>query len=308
MSKDKERDLDQTLHTGERSTDPEVMELFEAAERVRMELTIEAPEARHERAMFVSGVVGRQRRLPWHMSLLPILATSAVVIALAFMSLQALPGDTLYPVRRALDSVGLGRLPVQSIDERIENATELLTSAQADLDDGELDDASAQATRAIQVLGSARDLLGNIDPDRQGNRLARIEALTVTARNIIVGADDAEDRAEDRSGPNRGPDEDDDNSGPGSDDDSEEDRDDNSSPGSDDDSDDDSGRGSDSDDSSGSGDGGDDSNSGSGKDDDSGSNGGSDDHSGSGDDDSGDGGSGSGSGSDDRSGSGSDDG
>ena len=112
MSSNQERELDRALADGQGSSDPELADLVDAAERVRRELAVEAPRARRERAMFVAGAAGSQRRWTWSMSLLPVLATSAVVIALAFLSLAALPGDALYPVRRALDSVGLARLPV----------------------------------------------------------------------------------------------------------------------------------------------------------------------------------------------------
>jgi hypothetical protein len=305
MNKNQERELERALHSEEPSADPEVRELVDTAERVRSGFSVEAPQARHERAMFVSGAATRTRRSTWRTSLVPILATSAVLVGLAFLSLQAMPGDALFRVRQALDSVGLGGLPVDSVDRRLTTGEELVEEATKAFEDHRLEAATARATRAIQVLGSARDLLLSLGPEYEGNRGPRIEALSVEARNIIVAAAAAElERVEGRSGPNRGSDAHGNNSGPGSGGDG----DDSSGPGSGGGSDDNSGSGSGSgDDSSGSGSGSTTDNSGSGSTTDNSGSGSTTDNSGSGsttDNSGSDGGSGSNSGPGDGSGGG----
>ena len=274
-SKDQERELERALLSRRASTDPEVAELIETAEKVRTGLAVDAPRASRERTMFVSGVAARRRRSAWSITLIPIVATSAaVLLVVAVMSLQATPGEPLWRVRQALDSVGLARPPAEAIDRRISIAEGMIEGAAVNLQQGRLDEASTRATRAIQLLGAARALVTDIPSNERGARLTRIEGLTARARDIIVSADDAGDeRAEDRSGPNRGPEKGDDDSGKGSDD---EEDDDNSGPGSGDDGSDDGSNGSgDHDGDDGTGSGSDDS--GSGSDDSSGTGSGSDD-------------------------------
>ena len=321
MTERRDKHLDETLVTGRRSSDPEVDALAEQAERVREGLSVLAPEARHERALFVQGIAGRSRSLPALRFLAPAAIVVAGIVALAGFGRNALPGQTLWPVREALSTVGLAATPEEEIDRRIDSARAQCREA-ADLEISHPEHAQDLVMGAIGDLDRAKALAEDLDPDQRSTYLLAITEIEDWAIEMIVetserteeGAGPAED--EDDSGPgedsgpsdNSGPGSGDDDSGSGGGDDSG--GDDNSGSGSDDsDGDDSSGSGggddSGGDDSSGSGSGdsdGDDSSGSGGGDDSSGSgsgDSGGDDSSGSGSGDSGGDSSGSGSGDDD---------
>ena len=262
---------------------------------------IPKPADRRDRAMFVAGVAARRPQPIWRRALVPAMAMFLVLFALSIGSLEAAPGQTLYPLRNALSSVGLAEQPVEVVDRVIRRAEVSLERAEELLDENQdFAGAEAMTRQTINHLGEATGLLKELSGEAREERAEEITDLNEDAWKLLDDideerADAAAEAREDSGG-------DDDNSGSGSEGD-----DDNSGSGSgssgsgsgssgsgsDDDS---SGSGSD-DDNSGSGSGSDDSGSGSGS---SGSGSGS---SGSG---SGSGGSGSGSGSG-SSGSGSDD-
>ena len=302
MTDKQERELDELLGTGRRSPDPAIDPLIGQADEVRKELSVLAPAAGRERALFVQGVGARSHPLLPLRFLMPAAAVVAAIAVLAGFGKSAMPGQTLYPVREALASVGLASSAEEEIHRRVDNARAELRTA-----DGLLDDRPAAAQRlilaAIGDLQRARDLSGDLKGEERTDYLEEmsemegwaIEMLTAITlgpddQTEILDEDDSDERLDEDE------DQDEDNSGPG---------------GGDDSGDDSSGSGSGDDDSSGSGsddDSGGDDSSGSGSDDDSGG----DDSSGSGSDDD-SGGDSSGSGSDDfdggdRSGSGSDDG
>jgi hypothetical protein len=178
-----------------------------------------------------------------------------VLFALSIGSLEAAPGQTLYPLRNALSSVGLAEQPVEVVDRIIRRAEASLERAEVLLDENEdFSGAEAMTRETIRHLGEARGLLKELNGEPREERADAIADLEDDAFDLREDineerADAAEEAREEAGGG-------DDNSGSGSDDD------DNSGPGSgsDDDS---SGRGSGSDDSSGSsGSGSDDDNSG----------------------------------------------
>jgi hypothetical protein len=284
MSNDKrnERSLDSALDGN--SADDETRPLVETADSVKQALAVDVPPADRQRALFLSGVAARERRLfsPARV-LVPAFALALIVFA-AFAGQNALPGQGLYPVREALNSVGIGDTPGAEIEDHLFHAARKLKEA-----DDVVDESPARARNiaidCLRYLDSARDFLPELDGERAEERLEQIADFEDDAVDILIEAreeeqealedrEDAEDSDSDDSDSG-----DDDNSGSGSDD-----------SGSDDDN---SGSGSD--------DSGSDDNSGSGSDDSSGSGSDSDDNSGSGSDDS----SGSGSGSDDSGSSGS---
>ena len=248
---------------------------------------IPKPADRRDRAMFVAGVAARRPQPIWRRALVPATAMFLVLFALSIGSLEAAPGQTLYPLRNALSSVGLAEQPVEVVDRVIRRAEVSLERAEELLDENQdFAGAETMTRQTLNHLGEAKTLLKELSGEPREERADAIADLEDDAIDLLGDIDDeradAAAEAREESGG-------DDSSGSGSEDD------DNSGSGSGS-----SGSGSD-DDNSGSGS--DDSGSGS---DDSGS--GSDD-SGSGSDDSGSGsgssGSGSGSGSDDSSGSGS---
>jgi hypothetical protein len=318
MSEERERALDDALGSGSTPSDEELAVLTARADALRQELQAPAPNAARERALFVQGVGARKSGFFPLRFLAPAAIVVAGIAAVAGFGRTALPGQTLYPVREALASVGLANTPEEEIDRRLTSAREQLREARTL---GLADPAAAQTSvlGAIGDLERARTLTDELAREDRAARLTTIALLEERAVDMLVRMSEGPDpedeiRGEDNSGPgsdNSGPGSDNsgpgsDNSGPGSGDDSG--GDDSSGSGGGGDDDDSSGSGSgddDSDDSSGSGsgDGDDSSGSGSGDDDSSGSGSGDgDDSSGSG---SGDGDDSSGSGSGDRSGSGS---
>jgi hypothetical protein len=267
----------------DREKDLQAEDLADLARRLEAALDVETPDARSEKALFVAGAGTRARRSPWSAALVPATAAVAVLIVLGVVSRSALPGQTLYPVRKVLGGVGLAPSTAGEVRERIDRAERLVDDAAADVVSSP-DRAMDLALRAISVLDEAERLADEVDGSRKDALDAEIDALEDRAD---AAYDEAEDNLEERE---REVEDGDDPTGSGSGDDS-------SGSGSGDDS---SGSGSGDDDSSGSGSGGDDS----GDDDDSsgsgsgGDDGDDDDSSGSGsggDDDS----SGSGSGGDD---------
>lgn len=288
MKDRREEQLDETLATGRRSSDPEVDGLVEQAGRVRQELSVPEPEARRQRALFVQGAAGRSGSLPFLRFLAPAAVVVAGLVALAGFSRTALPGQTLWPVREALSTVGLAASPEEEIDRRIDLARAQCREA-VDLEISHPGQARQLVMGAIGDLQRARALSEDLDVDQRSTYLLAIVEMEDWTAELIT---EITERAEEGAGPTEVEDVSDD------------DREDNSGPGGDGSGDDNSGPGGGDDDSSGtgSGDDSDDDSSGPGSGDDSG-----DDSSGSGSDGSGGGdSSGSGSGGDDSSGSGSD--
>ena len=263
----------------EREKDLHAEELADLARRLEAALDAEAPDARSEKALFVAGVGARRRHASWTAALVPATAAVAVLISVAVVSQGALPGQALYPVRKALDRVGLAESPAREVRELLGEAERLVTAAEGAAPSSPTE-AQELAIDALAALREADDLAGELDGERQEAFEREIEALEERAEEAEDLADDtidereeAEEEAEERddsSGRGSGGDDSDgDSSGPGS--------------GGDDGS--GSGSGSDDDDNSGSGSGSGDDNSGSGSgldDDSSGSGSGGGDSSGSG--------------------------
>ena len=261
----------------DREKDLQADELADLARRLEAALEVDAPEARSEKALFVAGAGARGRRSPWPAALLPATAAVAVLIVLAVVSRTALPGQALYPVRQALDKVGLAPSTAREVRELLGEAEQLVEEAEAATASAPTR-ARYLAGRVMGALAEAEELVDELEGERADSLDAEIDALEERAEVAYDAADDTLDEREeaaegdDSSGSGSGSDGDD-SSGPGSGGDDS---------GKDDDS---SGSGSGSaDDSSGSGSGGDDdsSGSGSGGDDSSGSGSGGDDSSGSG--------------------------
>lgn len=275
------RELDDTLSGRTVPEDPEVQALATTAARLERAFDFDTPNATRERAMFVSAVAARHHRFNPARLIAPAIALAAVMALVFTAGRTALPGESLYPVRKALGTVGLAKSTLEEVDSRIARASRLLTDAEAELGDNP-GTALRLAVQAFRELGPATDLLEELEGGAPETRTEAIESLEGRAIDIIMEIGDANEEQQppgvDDENDNSGPS---DNSGPGSDDSV----DDNSGPGSDD-SGGDNNSGSGSDDTSGRGD-----NSGSGSDsDDPGDNSGSGsndaaDNSGSGSDD-----------------------
>ncbi len=305
-----ERELDRALSTGKGVEDPRLTDLVRQADAVEAELSREAPSGGRERALFIEGVGLRHKRFPGLKVLAPAVIVLGALLAVVSLGRSALPGDTLYPVREALASMGLATSPTEEAERRIGSADRALDSAALRVGTQPLE-AQQLAFGAIADLERARRLLDDVTGNEAQELLKQASELEGRANAILArvwrhigpgpsssATPSPEATNDDNSGPGSG---DDDNSGPGSGDDD-------SGPGSGDD--DNSGPGSGDEDNSGPGSGDDDDNSGpgSGNEDNSGPRSGDDDNSGpgsGGDEDSS--GPGSGDGGGDSSGSGSGD-
>lgn len=199
-----EKALDAALNG--RTPEEEMEPLADTAARVRRTLAVDVPPADRQRALFLSGVAARERRRfsPLRV-LVPALAIAAVTFA-GFAGQAALPGQNLYPVREAMNSVGIGRSPVAEVSDQCKKALALIRRAEASMD-ADPEEAIALAVLAIEQLGPARRLL----PELNGERDEWVEwvgDLEEDAVEIIAEAsEELEDLEEDNG----------DNSGPGSD-------------------------------------------------------------------------------------------
>lgn len=272
MTEPLERELDKALRTGEGAEDPRLTDLVRQADQLETELAHEAPSGGRERAVFIQGVALRHRRFLGLRILAPAVVVLTALVAVGGFSRSALPGDTLYPMRQALASVGLAPSSTEEAERRLDAAERALDLANLKVASDPLE-AEELSLGAITSVRQAERLLEDVDTERGDDLLDRADDLEDRSLNILERLEERRERAaeraeqrqdrleeaaeEDNSGPGGG---DDDNSGPGSGDD---DGDDNSGPGSGDDGggDDSSGPGSGDDgggdDSSGSGSGGD---------------------------------------------------
>jgi hypothetical protein len=190
----------------------------------------EIPEAegRRDRAMFVAGVAARRPQPIWRRALVPAAAMFVVLFALSIGSLEASPGQTLYPLRNALSSVGFAQEPVEVVDRAIRRAEVSLERAEELLDDNEdFAGAEARTRQTLAQLGEARALLRELSGEAREERAEEIEDLNDDAFRLLEDideerADAAEEAREesddddDSSGPGSGSDDDEDSSGPGS--------------------------------------------------------------------------------------------
>jgi hypothetical protein len=185
---------------------------------------IPEPAGRRDRAMFVAGVAVRRPPPIWRRALVPAAAMFVVLFALSIGSLEAAPGQTLYPLRNALSSVGLANQPVEVVDRVIRRAEASLERAEDLLDENQDFAGAEDMTReTLGHLGEARVLLKELSGEAREERAEAIADLNDDAYDLIE--DIREERAEaaaealEESGggdDNSGSEDDDDSSGPGS--------------------------------------------------------------------------------------------
>ena len=179
---------------------------------------IPEPAGRRDRAMFTAGVAARRPPPVWRRALVPAAAMFVVLFALSIGSLEAAPGQTLYPLRNALSSVGLAEQPVEVVDRIIRRAEASLERAEVLLDENEdFSGAEAMTRETIRHLGEARALLQELNGEPREERAEAIDDLEDDAFDLREDIDeeraDAAQEAREESGGG------DDNSGSGSDDD-----------------------------------------------------------------------------------------
>ncbi|HYN36507.1 MAG TPA: hypothetical protein VEV82_05975 [Actinomycetota bacterium] len=219
MNENRERDLDRALGSGGHPSDQELAALLDQAELVKSELHAISPTAARERTLFVQGVAARSSSPSASRFLAPAAFVAGVLIAVAGFGRNAVPGQTLYPVRQALASVGLASSPTEEIERRIADAREQLAEASS-LTGSDPSSAQSHVFEAVFDLRRARDFLRDVPTVEQGGYLASIVRLEDRAAGMIADLEraeksDAELRGndEENSGPGSGSD---DSSGPGS--------------------------------------------------------------------------------------------
>ena len=176
---------------------------------------IPEPSDRRDRAMFVAGVAARRPPPIWRRALVPAAAMFVVLFALSIGSLEAAPGQTLYPLRKALSSVSLAEQPVEIVDRVIRRAEVSLERAEELLDENEdFAGAEAMTRRTLAHLGEAQGLLTELSGEPREERAEAISNLNDDAFDLLEDieeerADAAEEAREESGG-------DDDSSGSGS--------------------------------------------------------------------------------------------
>jgi len=177
---------------------------------------IPEPDGRRDRAMFTAGVASRRPPPIWRRALVPATAIFLVLFALSIGSLNASPGQTLYPLRKALSPV-VGQ-PVDVVDQVIRRAEISLERAEELLDENEdFSGAEARTEETIARLGEARGLLDELSGEAREERAEEIADLNEDAFDLLDdireeradAAEDAREESDDRgdsSGPGSGSD------------------------------------------------------------------------------------------------------
>jgi len=164
---------------------------------------IPEPEGRRDRAMFVAGVATRRPPPLWRRALVPATAIFVVLFALSIGSLNASPGQTLYPLRKALSPV-VGQ-PVEVVDRVIRRAEVSLERAEELLDDNEdFSGAEARTEETIAQLGEANGLLRELSGEAREEREDEITDLNEDAFDLLEDIEkertDAAEDAREESG------------------------------------------------------------------------------------------------------------
>ncbi|HEX2058421.1 MAG TPA: hypothetical protein VHI71_08635 [Actinomycetota bacterium] len=208
----------------DREKDLQAEELADLARRLERALEVDAPDARREKALFVAGAGTRARRSHWTAALVPATAAVVVLVVLAIVSRTALPGQTLYPVRKVLGGVGLAPSTAREVREHLDEAEELIAAAAASAVT-EPSRAQELVREAIGTLEAAEELVDELDGERAEAFDRQIDALEERADAADDAADDEldardeeaearEDQRDDSSGRGSGG-SGDDSSGPG---------------------------------------------------------------------------------------------
>ena len=241
MSDERPDELEKAMKEGSAS-DPEIDSLARLGDEVKKTYAADVRPDPGAKALFVSGVAARGRRSHLPGLLVPVAAGMALIlIAVGVLGRTSDPGQALYPVRDALDNVGLADKPVEFVNDHIRSAEWRIERADDILGNEQFGKAEDLVLEALVYLTEAERVLDDLSGEQREEAADEIADLQEDAKKVL--ADISEERMDAASGARMR--EDDDSSGPGSGD-----EDDSSGPGSGDD--DSSGPGS-GDDSSGSG-------------------------------------------------------
>lgn len=228
------RELDDAIAGAGDGDDAEINALTDTAHLLERTLDAESPYAARERAFFIEAVAARTRRRGFWATIGPVLAGAAVVGAFGFAARSALPGEQIYPLRKAIAAVGLAESSNEEITTRLERSRTAVNSAE-ELIGRAPERARELAIDAVVELRLIERLLSDVGIVRRTTVQDELESLERRAAAVISASFSEEDSsgpsgddADDSSGPggdndSSGPGGDDDSSGPGSGDDSSDD-------------------------------------------------------------------------------------
>ena len=164
------------------------MPISELGRKLRDHLEIEPPNRSAARTMFIAAVAARRRRPAWRV-LAPVALGLVLLTSLGAVARTALPGQTLYPIREVLHSVGLAPSIAHEVAHRLD-------TARAALNEGE---EPADAQEAIAALASARELLGEVSGTERSDLASEMEELEQEALGLLA----LDDAAADATAPER---------------------------------------------------------------------------------------------------------
>ncbi|MEA2451338.1 MAG: hypothetical protein QOG04_48 [Actinomycetota bacterium] len=224
----REKELERALAGFEQTGDEELDSLVDTADQLTRRLAVGTPAHPQGRALFIEGVAARKRSF---MSSLvaPAMAATALLMVIAVIGRSALPGESLYPVRKVLGSAGLATASSDDMKDQLQDAELLVNRAQAAFDRGS-DDSERFAVAALMSLGRAENCLKDVEFSERPFYEAQITTLQERAVVLIrlgvtidAGVDQGRSSGssgsgDDNSGSGSGNSGSDDNSGSGSDD------------------------------------------------------------------------------------------
>lgn len=202
MSGHQVRDLDRVLATSTRTGEAEIDDLAATAADLARALAVPLPNHTRDRALFIEGAAAKSRS-PWASLAVPGLAVVVALAAFAvLMGRGALPGDSLYPVRKVLHSAGLASSPLPEAQRLVDEARLLVERAESAFERSSTE-TEGLAVAALMKLGAAEAYLLELDPDERGSLAGQIDLLGERAVLLIRLGDE---RPPANEGDNSGPD------------------------------------------------------------------------------------------------------
>lgn len=197
MSKRAIKELDRALGGAALPTDEELAALFEMGQQIRGAYSSFTPEHHAQRVMFVQAVADRSRAT-WSRFVAPAAVTAALLFGVLFIGRTALPGETFYPVREVLRTVGLAPASTEEVERFFTIADRLLDRAEA-VSTRSPEASERLAFAASRIIGSAEAAFGELDVDDQAGLADELADLIARAEAILT-EDPAEDTDRDADG------------------------------------------------------------------------------------------------------------
>ncbi len=179
-----EKLLDDVL-SGRQPAEGETAAFAALGERIRLAYLNVGPPHNAERALFVQGAAARRRGVGWLRVFAPATLTAMLLLVVLMLGRIALPGDTLYPVREVLRSVGLAPATAAEVQEQLDQAEALINRA-TELQASNVDRAKDVALLAVRLLGGAEEMIEDLDSRDARSLSDRIDALLVRAAGLLA--------------------------------------------------------------------------------------------------------------------------